>query len=227
MKPQDVRVIIPAFNESKRIAPIIAAVKAKGFPVLVVDDGSADDTAEAARKAGADVVSYKPNGGKGHALRKGIERFLAEGRCSAAVFMDSDGQHDPDDLDWFLAALDLPEGDFVFGNRMTNPKGMSPIRIVTNWTMSAILSACSGLKVPDTQCGYRGAKREALSKIRLETSRFEIESEMVLEAGRTGARVTSVPVKSVYADEKSRIRPIRDTVRFFKFLSGYRKRKRA
>lgn len=226
MKPEEVCVIIPAFNESGRIGRVVFAVRSLGFPVLVVDDGSTDETSAVASKAGAEVISYKPNGGKGYAIRKGIERFLDEGRYPAAVFMDSDGQHDPMDLARFLVALDLPNGDFVFGNRMADPRGMPLIRRWTNRTMSSILSACSGLSVPDTQCGYRAARREPLSRIRLETARFEIESEMVLEAGRTGARVLSVPVKSIYAGEKSRIRAGRDTVRFFKFLIAYHARKR-
>ena len=131
-----------------------------------------------------------------------------------------------DDLAHFLAALDNPEADFVIGNRMHDPQGMPLIRRLTNRFMSGIISFFSGENVPDTQCGYRAAKREALTRVQLETSRFEIESEMILEAGRTGATVVSVPIRSVYEGGKSNIHPGRDTVRFFKFLGAYLVRRR-
>ncbi len=226
MKPADVCVVIPAYNEAKTISRIVTAVKALGFPVIVVDDGSGDGTATAAEWAGAHVVSYRPNQGKGNALRKGIEWFLDHTAAKAVIFMDSDGQHDPADLPRFLEALGQPEADFVIGNRMQNPEGMPLIRRLTNRFMSRIISFFSGERVPDTQCGYRAAKREPLTRVQLETSRFEIESEMILEAGRTGATVVSVPIRSVYEGGKSNIHPARDTARFFKFLGAYLARRR-
>ena len=114
-----------------------------------------------------------------------------------------------------------PEIDLVIGNRMNNPKGMPFVRRHTNVIMSALISAAAGQKVPDTQCGYRAAKREAIGRLQLESSRFEIESEMILEAARTHSRISSVPVRSVYEGGTSHIHPLRDTVRFFKFLFKY------
>ena len=219
--------IIPAFNEAKNISRVIAAVKVLGFPVVVVNDGSGDDTAGEAERSGAQVVSYTPNQGKGVALRKGIEWFLASSHYPAAIFMDSDGQHDPADLSHFLTALDVPSSGLVVGNRMSRPVGMPLIRRLTNRLMSAILSFFAGQCVPDTQCGYRAVARETLSRMKLETDRFEIESEMILEAGRTGAKIISVPIRSVYEGGASHIHPGRDTVRFFKFLWAYLTRRRS
>ena len=227
MTPQEVCVIIPGYNEAKNIPRVITAVKALGYGVLTVDDGSSDDMASVACGAGSQVLSYTPNQGKGTAIRRGIEWFLGQSLYRAVIFMDSDGQHDPADLQNFLRALDKSDADLVIGDRMADPQGMPLIRRLTNRFMSTILSAACGQRVPDTQCGYRAAKREALSRIRLETSRFEIESEMILEAARTGSKIASIPVRSVYEGGKSNIHPARDTVRFFNFLLRYRSRQRS
>ena len=224
MNPRDVCVLIPGYNESRAIAGVVRSVQDLGFPVLVIDDGSTDNMAEKAREAGAQVLSYGPNQGKGMAIRRGTQWFLEKSSYRAAIFMDSDGQHDPADLSLFLNALET--SDFVVGNRMADPKGMPLVRRLTNRFMSALLSLVARQWVPDTQCGYRAATRDALSKICLKTTRFEIESEMVLEAGRVGSRVASVPVKSLYRGETSDIRPIRDSARFFKFLLAYIFRKK-
>lgn len=191
------------------------------FPVLVVDDGSIDATAEKARSAGAEILKLRQNGGKGAAMRRGFDWFLGRG-FAAVILMDADGQHDPQDLWAFLSALESG-ADFVIGNRMSDLRGMSPVRRITNRVMSALLSKRAGIDVPDTQCGYRAVTREAIRDMRLTVSRFEIESEMILLAGEMGLEVRSVPVRTIYGTEKSRIRPIRDTVRFFTFL--YRRKK--
>lgn len=226
MKTEDAYVIIPGYNEAKNIARVVLAVKKLGFPVLVVDDGSKDNMVSLARQAGADVVSYSPNQGKGAAIRRGIHWLLQKTSYQAAIFMDSDGQHDPADLSGFLKALEDPGVDAVIGNRMSDPKGMPLIRRLTNAFMSAILSAAAGQSVPDTQCGYRAVRRQTLSGLSLQTTRFEIESEMILEVARTGARISSIPVRSVYEGGSSHIRPMRDTVRFFRFLFKYLARRR-
>lgn len=226
MIPQEVCVLIPGYNEAKNIPRVISAVRSRGFSVLVIDDGSGDDMAVQARHAGAEVLSYTPNQGKGVALRRGMEYFLEKTSYRAVIFMDADGQHDPADLDVFLKALDAPAADVVIGNRMQDPKGMSRVRRFTNKFMSAILSLAARQRVPDTQCGYRAIRREALSRLKLQTAHFEIESEIILEAARAGCGILSVPVRSVYEGGASHIHPARDTARFFKFLFEYLARRR-
>lgn len=192
------------------------------FPVLVVDDGSTDATGDRSRTAGAELLKLRENGGKGAAMRRGFDWFLGRG-YKAVVTMDADGQHDPQDLWGFLAALEHG-ADFVIGNRMGDLRGMSPIRRLTNRFMSGLISRQAGFPIPDTQCGYRAITREALRDMRLTVSRFEIESEMILQAAEMGLNVRSVPVRTIYGTEKSRIRPVRDTIRFFKFLNKRKKR---
>ena len=219
LESHDVIVLIPAYNEAARIAQVVRAVKERGYGALVVDDGSSDPTAAKALAAGALVERRATNGGKGAAIRRGLETFLHL-NAKAVILMDSDGQHDPDELPLFLGAL--AGADVVVGNRLDRPDGMSALRCLTNRLMSWTLSRLAGRRIPDTQCGYRALTREAVSRLRLKTDRFEIESEMLLEAAARGLRIVSVPVRSIYAGERSRIRPFGDTLRFFLFLIKYR-----
>jgi len=217
---KDVCVLIPAYNEGENVVRVIETVKRFGYPVLVVDDGSKDRTPELIKAVGCEAIFCEANRGKGAVLREGFERLL-KSSVKAIVVMDADGQHDPREIDFFIRELERGDTHMVVGNRMARPEKMPFIRQVTNRFMSDILSAIVRQRVPDTQCGYRALTREALGRMRLKTSHFEIESEMILEAGRNGFKISSVPIRSVYAGEKSSIHPIRDTIRFFSFLFVY------
>jgi len=220
IKQSEVCVVLPAFNEEKNISRVVGEIRSLGYFVLVVDDGSEDKTALEANKSGAEVLIADRNQGKGAALQRGFRWFL-EHDYEALVMMDADGQHDPKEIELFLNALNEENGDFIVGNRMKNPEGMSFIRVLTNRFMSWLISQIARQEIPDSQCGYRAARREVLKSMHLSTTRFETESEMLLEASRLGFRISSVPIRSVYADETSHIRPIRDTLRFFNFLFRY------
>ena len=193
------------------------------FPVLVVDDGSSDGTPGKIKNLDVHSILSLKNKGKGASLRKGFEWFLGQ-NYSALILMDADGQHDPTQLSSFMKKLE--EADFVIGNRMQDPHGMPWLRRMTNRCMSWMISAIAGQKIPDTQCGYRAITREALQKIQLRTTNFEIESEMLLEAARRGLVIRSVSIRSVYEGETSHIRPLRDTIRFFKFIFEFLSRKK-
>ena len=216
----DCLVIIPAYNEEKNIARLVAEVRALGFPVLVVDDGSKDATVSKAQEAGAEVLMTSVNKGKGAAMRRGFEWFIGK-NFLVNVVMDSDGQHDPKELELFLKALNDDGAHVIIGNRLHDPKGMPWIRRATNRFMSRIISSVANQRVPDSQCGYRALRREVLQEIILKTSRFEIESEIILEAAQHGFKISSIPIQCVYRDEKSRINPFRDTLRFFSFIARY------
>lgn len=216
----DCLVIIPAYNEEKNIAQLVALVRSLGFPVLVVDDGSKDATVAKAEESGASVLVTAINQGKGSALRRGFAWFLNQNH-PVAIMMDSDGQHDPKELKIFLKALNESSVQVVVGNRLDDPRGMPWLRRVTNRFMSWVISAVTKQNIPDSQCGYRAIRRQALEKFVLQTSNFEIESEILLEASRHGFTISSVPIQCVYQGEISRINPFRDTVRFFSFLFKY------
>lgn len=213
----DVLVLIPAYNEEAKIAGAVGRVKAEGYDVLVVDDGSGDATPAKAREAGARLIQNSKNSGKGHALRAGFSYFLSS-PFNFLITMDADGQHDPKDLEKFLKAHEESGAPLLIGNRMENPTHMPWVRVLTNHFLSSILSLIGGQKIPDSQCGYRLITKEALRSMHFKTGHFEIESEMLLEALRLKLKVRSVSVSSVYEGGSSHIHPIRDTFRFFRFL---------
>jgi len=215
----EVCVLIPAYNEAKNIADIVDFIRKDGFPVLVVDDGSTDDSKRIIPSLGVDYILSAVNEGKGASIRKGLHWFL-ERDFKAVILMDGDGQHAPNELDVFFGALN-DGADVVVGNRLWKPHGMSMVRLTTNRVMSWILSTVAGQTIHDTQCGYRAFSRRAIESFHMKTDRFEAESEMLLDSSRKGFKIRSVPVSSIYRDEVSHIRPAKDTVRFFKFLFTY------
>jgi glycosyltransferase involved in cell wall biosynthesis len=220
LNPKKFCVLLPAYNEAKNIARIVGEIRDLGFDTLVVDDGSTDETAEEAKRTGTNLIISRRNEGKGAAVRKGFDWFLMR-EYEALILMDADGQHDPRELARFVEALEKGGADLVIGNRMNDPGKMPWIRRLTNRFMSFILSGIARQRIPDTQCGYRAVTRLALRDLALKTSRFEIESEMLLKAAKMGFKIDSVPIRSVYEGGKSQVHPARDTVRFFKFLFGY------
>ncbi|MDD3988013.1 MAG: glycosyltransferase family 2 protein [Candidatus Omnitrophica bacterium] len=215
-------VIIPAYNESAHIAKLIQDIKAHRLEVLVIDDGSSDNTFNIAKDCQVQVMLNLNNQGKGASLIKGF-KYALENNFDAVVTMDADGQHLAQDLPIFIKAAEDFDAHVVIGNRMLNVEGMPFLRVMTNKFMSWLISAISKQEIPDTQCGFRLIKCEVLRKIELKTSKFETESEILIKASRMGFKIKSIPIKSVYGKEKSQINPFIDTLRFIKLISRAKK----
>ncbi|MDP3980152.1 MAG: glycosyltransferase family 2 protein [Chlamydiota bacterium] len=209
-------VVICAYYEEAKIEDVVKGTLPYA-EVVVVDDGSTDRTAEIARKAGARVIIHSVNKGKGEAIKTGIAHFL-ESNCDLLILMDGDGQHLPSDIPGFLAAYRMKKNLMMIGTRMKDTRDMPLIRIWTNRFMSWLLSRSLGVKVTDTQCGFRMIDRVLAQKMHLNSERFDIESELLIQAVRAHAVIQEVAVSTVYADEHSKIRPVRDTIRFIKLL---------
>lgn len=218
--------VIPAFREASRITPVVEAVKSQQVDAVVVDDGSGDGTAEAAEAAGAIVLRHGINQGKGVALKTGFD-YALEQNYDAVITLDADGQHDPGEIPSFLETYRETGLPVLAGNRMANIRDMPLIRRWTNQFMSWLLSRQMGQFVPDTQCGYRMYAAEALPHVRADSGGFAAESEQLLYLADHGFPIGSVPVRTIYGDEKSKIHPVRDSVRFFSMLRRYRKAKRS
>lgn len=214
-----VSVVIPCFNEARSIAALVKSVQATIPTVFVVDDGSTDDTASEADSAGAIVLKSQHNQGKGAALRTGLQRAFKDG-FAFAVTMDGDGQHDPEDLPVFMEAIATDDADLVVGNRMADASSMPWVRRRVNRWMSRRLSRRAGRDLPDTQCGYRLIRLSSWTDLDLRTSGFEIESEMLLTFLKAGRQVRFVPVRTIYKEEQSKIHPVRDTIRWFRWWWG-------
>ncbi len=218
-------VLLPAYNEERTVGDVIKEIKELNFDVIVVDDGSVDRTALKAKAAGAVVLRHEKNIGKGQALRTGFD-YICGKDYGGVVIMDADGQHSPGEIKNFVAcAMDTKAGVIV-GNRMDNPKGMPFVRRVTNRITSYAVSKIIGSRVSDSQCGFRFISASVLKKVKLSTIKYEIESEILIEAVRNNFKILSIPITTIYADQKSSIQPVIDTIRFWVliFRSLIRKR---
>ena len=225
--------VIPAYNDEKHIGDIVRRTRERLHHVVVIDDGSTDQTAHSAREAGAEVIVHNQNRGKGEAIKTGLEHwFVAASPSSSgpdrqikwAILLDSDGQHLPEEIDRFLSAADAAtQPAFFIGTRMNNLAGMPFVRRVVNRYMSRQISRLCGQEIPDTQCGYRMVDRQLVPELLRGGHRFEYETEVLIIASRKGYRIESVPITTVYTDQVSKIHPMRDAIRFFKMMWRYRK----
>jgi glycosyltransferase involved in cell wall biosynthesis len=214
-------ILIPAYNESRTISRVIGGLKTSGYDVLVVDDGSTDETARLARESGAAVLLNEKNSGKGASLRRGFV-YAVENRYGAVVTMDGDGQHAIESIVDFEKAW-KSGCDVVLGCREFDFENMPRLRAVTNKSMSAVVTWFCKQRFRDTQCGYRLFSTRALKRLfvsdRIVTStRYDFESEIIIEAHCHGFRVCEVVVPTIYNGAESSIRPFVDTVRFFRLI---------
>lgn len=221
-RPVQVAALIPAYQEARHIAEVVGRVRAQIPTVLVVDDGSPDETAARAREAGAEVIVHERNAGKGAAIKTGF-RVLLERGFDYVLILDGDGQHIPEEIGRFLASAQRERCGMFVGNRMAATEGMPLVRWCTNRFMSWMISRLCGQAVPDTQCGFRMIHRDVIPLLFCESNAYDYETEMLLLAAASGFRIGNVPVSTVYADETSKIRPLRDGLRFLKLLNRYRR----
>jgi glycosyltransferase involved in cell wall biosynthesis len=213
-----IALLIPAYNAAQTIAAVVR--KSLWFvppeDIVVIDDASHDDTAAIARSLGITVLAHHSNKGKGAALRTGFEHIVAEG-FQGTIVMDADGQHDPRFIPRFFHRAIRGE-HLIIGSRMGRAGRMPFLRRVTNRLTSAILSGLAGQKISDSQSGYRFIHADILRRLRLRTYGYDTESEMLIQAGRLGYRITSLPISTIYENEKSSIKPGRDTLRFVRLV---------
>jgi len=194
-----VGVVIAAYNEAGVIARVITDVRRCGYPVVVVDDGSADATAQVAAEAGAVVINHPVNLGQGAALQTGIEYALAEAADFVVTF-DADGQHRADDIAGLLKPLTENNADFALGSRFLGASIDLPA------SRRALLKAATlftrlttGLRVTDTHNGLRAMTRRGANHIALRQNRMAHASELLEQIARSGLRYVEVPVTIEYS----------------------------
>ena len=209
---------MPGFNEAATIAEVVIGIRRFIADVVVVDDGSTDDTADRAAAAGARVLRHETNRGKGHAMRTGLAHVLSLD-YTHVLCMDADLQHAPHDVPKLLDRARAGGGDLVIGERVFDKATMPRSRYYTNTIGSRALSAFIGAPVRDTQSGFRLIRTDLLRGLVLEARGYEIETEMLIKLAKRGARIDSVPVELRYG-ARSKLRPIRDTTRTC-FLAVY------
>ena len=196
--------LIPGYQEGPRIAAVVEGARAH-LPVVVVDDGSTDDTAAQAEAAGAAVLRQVPNAGKGAAIRLGFRHALERGAL-AVVTLDADGQHDPAEIPTFLAAFQSGKPELIIGRR--DFSSMPVVRRLSNTLGGWIFSAAVGRRVADNQSGYRLIGRRLMTAL-LDSDEhgFEFEVEMIACCIALDLPMTDVPIRTIYAGEPSHIRP--------------------
>jgi len=211
-----VAVLIPAYQAGAQLQDVLARVAALAecSQVLVVDDGSTDDTAAVARAAGVRVLALPVNRGKGHALVTG---FAALPDCDAVVTLDADGQHPPECVPDFVRAAEAG-ADLALGVRVRSA-AMPPLRRFANRFSSGWATWLAGQCVADSQCGFRLYGRRLLDRTPITPGRYEVESEVIVRAARLGFRLASVPIPTVYGAEASQMRTLRDVPRIVGVLA--------
>ena len=193
-----VGIVIPAYNESKTIGAVISACKKHGI-VIVVDDGSKDNTSNLAQESGAIVLTQPVNMGVGFATTTGNYYAIRELNCDIVINIDADGQHSPEIIPELLEKIN--EGnDFVFGSRMKDNKDMPFIKKIGNNFITSFNNLIFGINISDSQTGLRAFTRLAYEKLDLRSDGYGICSEFACEVGRNKLKYSEVAIKAVYDD---------------------------
>jgi len=213
--------VVPAYDAAASIAAVVRGTLPVLSPVLVVDDGSADDTAARAEEAGAEVVRHPVNRGKGAALVTALRHLAARG-VERAVTLDADGQHLPEQIPVLLAAADETPGAIIVGVRRKEGFAIKRSARFGNWIADRLMRLVAGRRLPDTQSGFRVYPVAATLALGARGSRFDFETEVLLRAARAGMPVRGVPVDVYYppiAERVSHYRPWADTLRIVRTVA--------
>lgn len=213
--------LIAAFDEEATVADVVRGVRRFVPDVIVVDDGSSDDTSGRARDAGARVLRHATNMGKGAAVRTGLTEVLA-GPWTDVLLIDADLQHHPDDIPRLVEAAGTTGADVVIAERAFTRGQMPTARFYSNRIGSRILSAFIGTPVADSQSGFRLVRTECLRGVTLTATRYELETEMLIKLTRRGASLCRLSVPARYDGASSKLRSFRDTFRTCMLAVWYR-----
>ena len=202
--------ILPAFNEEVSIGSMVLHARQHADHVVVIDDGSKDRTSEMAKLAGAEVIRHPKNMGKGIALKTGFEHAGKNG-CEVVITMDTDGQHDPDDIGKLVAPILNGEADIVNGSRYMNGKDENTpfYRRIGQNILDKATNLNAGLQITDTQSGFRAFSRHTLPAFRFKSNGLAIESEMLMDAANAGLRIKEVSIGVRYDVGNSSENPIK------------------
>lgn len=212
-------ILIPAYMASDTLPELVRRINlyVKKEHILIVEDGSPDDTYQAAKSTGVVVLRHEANRGKGEALKTGF-RYALQNEYAGVISIDADLQHDPSLIPEFIRLAEEHDADVIVGTRERNLGNMPFDRFLTNELTSLIISCFSGRFVRDSQSGYRYTSRRALRAIKLRSSRYDTESEFLFKSGQAGFKVWEVKIPTIYSGSESYINPLVDTGRFIKLM---------
>jgi 5-formyltetrahydrofolate cyclo-ligase len=220
----NIAILMPAYCEGKYIKDVLSECLQCGLDLIIIDDGSADNTVEIIEKFPKPVkpkitlIKHQINKGKGEALKTGFN-FAVKNDYSGVITMDADGQHKVSEIEDFIRMAENENPDIIVGSRFKNTKGMPFIRLATNFFTSWLISAIAGKKIDDVQSGFRYVSLRALKNINLETKNFDTEPEILLKASWLNYIIKNIPISTIYHNGfVSHVNPIKDTIKFFKLV---------
>ncbi len=214
--------IIPAYNEENTIRGLVEGTANQIRRVVVINDGSTDDTREQLADLPIELISYTENQGKAYALWQGFNHVL-EPQSEGFITLDGDGQHRPEDIARLLATYAEFPNHLIIGTRTRDWGLFPPIRRWANQLANLGISMAVGCRVPDTQSGFRLYPASLLRILQTHSNcynGFVFESEVIIEAVKLGFKVHSIPIPAVYGKDlrKSHFRPVRDTIQIGKMI---------
>ena len=200
-------VVIPAYNEATVIGEVVKSArevflkskKAYDIDIVVVNDGSKDETANEAKKGGAIVINHILNSGAGSATLTGLA-YARQHNYDIAATMDADGQHAPDDVLEGIKSIDQGNADLLIGSRLIDSRGMSKIKVLGNKGLSLFTYLLFGINVTDSQSGLRIFSRRAIDGLQWKSTGYEFCSEMIWRAKQARMNVSEYPIKAIYTD---------------------------
>ncbi|HEV7214265.1 MAG TPA: glycosyltransferase family 2 protein, partial [Chloroflexota bacterium] len=199
-----IAVAIPAYNEDRFIGSVVLKVRHYADVVLVIDDGSSDQTAAVAAAAGAEVIRHPANRGKAAAINTAFQ-WARERHVAALVLIDGDGQHTPGEIPALVAPVQRGQADMVIGTRYGTVTSRIPrYRRAGQRVLTTLTNLISGVSVSDSQSGFRAFSSRAIQQMRFTSSRFALESEMQCIARSAGLRITEVPITAIYIEPAKR-----------------------
>lgn len=213
-------VIIPAYNASKTIGSVVNGALKYVSKVIVADDGSLDDTATAASRAGADVIKIDRNKGKGNALRVLFQKAM-EDEYNAVISMDADSQHDYDDIPLFINEHNMYRENIIVGTRMHEKEKIPKARYNSMHIARFYISLAANQFVEDTQCGFRLYPLSLIKKLCLTTEKYVTETEILIKSGDMGEAIRFVNIKTIYGENGSHFRPIMDITAITAYVISY------
>lgn len=195
-------IVVPAFNESEVIYKVLKSIpkKIKGISsvdVTVVNDGSIDNTQSEVQRAGFPTINHAINRGLGAAIKTGLE-YSRKRKADIMVTFDSDGQHDPSDIEKIILPVVQKKADLVIGSRFRKLKKVPIDRYVLNWIANFITFLFYGVATTDSQSGLRAFSKKALNLIDFKGERMDFSSEILLEAKRHNLKTAEVPISAIY-----------------------------
>jgi len=220
----NIAILIPAYNEGKYIKDVLLGCLRYMLDLIIIDDGSTDNTIEIIEKFPKPVepkiklIKHQLNRGKGEALKTGFN-FAVKNNYSAVITLDADGQHKISEIEDFIRMAENENPDIIVGSRFKNTKSMPFVRLATNFFTSWLISAIAGKKIDDVQSGFRYISSRTLKNINLETKNFDTEPEMLLKASWLNYIIKNIPISTIYhKDFVSHVNPVKDTIKFFRLV---------